>query len=45
MKKEKLISYFILIGMILSIPSLLYLINNSGNLTEYAGEYFYIRYK
>ena len=42
MKKEKLISYFILIGMILSIPSLLYLINNSGNLTEYAGEYFYI---
>ena len=39
---KKLISCFILIGVVLFIPSCLYLIQNSGCLTNYNGELFYI---
>lgn len=42
MKKEKLISYLVIIGIILSIPSVEYLIRNAGNISGYSGEYFYI---
>ena len=42
MKKEKLISYLILIGIILSISSVGYLIKNAGDISGYTGEYFYI---
>lgn len=42
MKKEKLITYFLLIGIILAIPSTVYLIEHTGNLAEYTGTYSYI---
>ncbi|MBR2290497.1 MAG: polyprenol phosphomannose-dependent alpha 1,6 mannosyltransferase MptB [Clostridia bacterium] len=42
MKKEKLISCLILVGIVFAIPSCLYLVRNTGNIAEYSGEYFYM---
>ncbi len=41
MKKEKLISYLILLGVALGLPGIIYLIRNNGNIAGYNGEYFY----
>jgi len=41
MKKGKLISCLILIGIILALPSVFYLVKNIGNIAEYSGEYYY----
>ena len=41
MKKERLISCLVLLGIVLGLPSVLYLIENIGNITGYTGEYFY----
>lgn len=42
MKKDKLISYLILLGIALGLPSIVYLIQNKGNITKYAGNFSYI---
>jgi len=41
MKKEKLISYLVLMGIIFALPSVIYLVQNDGNLAGYSGQYFY----
>ena len=41
MKKEKLIFCFILLGIVLGLPSIVHLVENNGNITNYVGEYFY----
>ena len=41
MKKEKLISCLILLGIALGLPSIIYLIQNKGNITGYNGELRY----
>ena len=42
MKKEKIISCLILVGIVLALPSALHLVRNVGNIAEYSGEYFYM---
>lgn len=42
MKKDKLISYLVLLGIILGFPSVIYIFQNNGNITGYDGEYSYI---
>lgn len=42
MKKEKVISCLILIGIVLALPSVAYLVGNTGNIAKYSGEYFYM---
>ncbi|MBR1540154.1 MAG: hypothetical protein IJ629_03140 [Clostridia bacterium] len=42
MKKRKIISCLILIGIVLALPSVAYLVRNTGNMAEYAGEFFYM---
>lgn len=42
MKKEKLITYLVLMGIVLGLPSIVYLIQNNGNIINYSDEYSYI---
>ena len=42
MKKNKLISYLVLLGIVLGFPSLIYIFKNNWNITGYNGEYSYI---
>lgn len=42
MKKRKIVSCLILIGIVLALPSVAYLVRNTGNMAEYAGEFFYM---
>lgn len=42
MKKDKLVSYLVILGIVLGLPSIVYLFQRNGSLTGYNGEYFYI---
>ena len=41
MKKDKLTSYLILLGIALGLPGIIYLIQNKGNITEYSKNFSY----
>ena len=42
MKKNKLISYLILLGIALGFPGIVYLIQNNENIIKYSGSFTYI---
>lgn len=41
MKKERLITFLVMLGIILGFPSIMYLVKNLGDISGYNKEYYY----